>query len=112
MLYENEHFDIQKTVKSFIDKEVNPFIEDWEEAKHFPAKELFKKMGDLGLLGINKPTEYGGLGLDYSYELIFAEEMGRGHNGSIPMAVGVQTDMATPALARFGSDELKKELDQ
>ncbi|MDN5937922.1 MAG: acyl-CoA dehydrogenase family protein, partial [Salinisphaera sp.] len=91
------------------DKEINPFVDEWEEARQFPSHDLFKKMGDLGLLGITKPESVGGLGLDWSYALVLAEELGRVTCGAIPMAVGVQTDMATPALARFGSDELKEQ---
>ena len=81
----------------------------WEEAGIFPAHEVFKKMGDLGFLGLNKPPAYGGQGLDYSYAMVMAEELGNIACGSVPMAIGVQTDMATPALARFGSDELKRQ---
>lgn len=66
-------------------------------------------MGDLGLLGICKPEENGGLALDYSYNLVVAEEIGRAACGGVPLAIGVQTDMATPALARFGSKELRDE---
>ena len=66
-------------------------------------------MGELGLLGLCKPEEYGGAGLDYSYSLAMAEALGHIHCGGVPMAIGVQTDMATPALARFGSDELRRE---
>jgi len=66
-------------------------------------------MGDLGLLGICKPVENGGLGLDYSYNMVVVEELGRIACGGVPMAIGVQTDMATPALARFGSKELRDE---
>jgi citronellyl-CoA dehydrogenase len=58
---------------------------------------------------LNKPVEFGGAGLDYSYALMMAEELGGVHSGSVPMAIGVHTDMATPALARFGSDELRRE---
>lgn len=61
----------------------------------------------MGFLGIAKPTEFGGLGLDYSYAMAMAETLGHIHCGGVPMAIGVQTDMATPALARFGSDELR-----
>jgi citronellyl-CoA dehydrogenase len=75
----------------------------------FPAHELFKKLGDHGFLGVCKPEEYGGLGLDYSYAVVMAETMGLCNAGGVPMAVGVQTDMCTPALAKFGSDELKRE---
>ena len=75
----------------------------------FPSHELFKKLGNLGFLGLNKPVEFGGQGLDYSYALMMAEELGAIHCGGVPMAIGVQTDMATPALARFGSDEVRRE---
>jgi citronellyl-CoA dehydrogenase len=104
-----EHEQLRRTVKQFIDREINPHVEEWEKAGIFPAHELFKKAGKLGLLGISKPEEYGGMGLDYSYSTVAAEELGLCHCGSIPMALGVQTDMSTPALARFGSDELRRE---
>jgi citronellyl-CoA dehydrogenase len=109
MILTEEHKSLRESVKNFIDKEINPFIDNWEENPPFPAHELFKKMGKLGFLGISKPEKYGGQGLDYSFNLVFAEEMGNCRNGSIPMAVGVQTDMCTPALARFGSEELCRE---
>ena len=78
-------------------------------AEIFPAQELFRKMGKLGFLGVNKPVEYGGQGLDYSFAAAIAEGLCAIQCGGVPMAIGVQTDMATPALARFGSDELRKE---
>ncbi|MCZ7653897.1 MAG: acyl-CoA dehydrogenase family protein [Rhodocyclaceae bacterium] len=109
MLYTQEHLELQRSVKKFIDSEINPYVDDWEAAEIFPAHELFKKMGDAGFLGINKPQEYGGMGLDYSFALAFAEALGEVRCGGVPMAIGVQTDMATPALARFGSDELRRE---
>uniref|UniRef100_A0A8C8F6F2 Uncharacterized protein n=1 Tax=Oncorhynchus tshawytscha TaxID=74940 RepID=A0A8C8F6F2_ONCTS len=75
----------------------------------FIAHQVFKLLGKAGFLGVNKPVEYGGLGLDFSYSIAVSEELGNIRCGGIPMAIGVQTDMATPALARFGSEELKKE---
>jgi len=104
-----EHFALRKTVSDFVDKELDPHVNEWEKAGRAPLHDIFKKMGDLGLLGISKPVEFGGMGLDYSYQLAFAEEIGRAYGGSVPMAIGVQTDMCTPALARFGSDDLKRE---
>ena len=104
-----EHKALRKTVSDFVNNELDPFVNEWEKDGRAPLHEIFKKMGDLGLLGIHKPADFGGLGLDYSYNLTFAEEIGRAYGGSIPMAVGVQTDMATPALARFGSDALRQE---
>jgi citronellyl-CoA dehydrogenase len=104
-----EHEQLRRTVRQFVEREINPHVDEWEKAGLFPAHELFQKAGKLGLLGVSKPEAFGGLGLDYSYSAAAAEELGGCHCGSIPMALGVQTDMATPALARFGSDELRRE---
>ena len=109
MKFTEQHDQLRRTVREVIEKEVNPHYEAWEKAGIFPAKELFPKLGKLGLLGIHKPEKYGGMGLDYSYQVCMDEEMGGCAGGSIGMAVGVQTSMATPALARFGTDELCKE---
>ena len=109
MQFTHEHEEIQRTLKRFIDEEINPNVDEWEAAEAFPAHEVFKRLGDLGLLGLTKPAEYGGMALDYSYSVAMAETLGHCDCGAIPMAVGVQTDMATPALARFGSDELRRE---
>jgi citronellyl-CoA dehydrogenase len=109
MRFNDEHQAIRATTAKFIDAEINPHTEEWEAAGIFPAHELFRKMGKLGLLGINKPVEYGGMGLDYSYQIVFSEELGRIASGGVGMGIGVQTDMATPALANFGSDELRRE---
>jgi citronellyl-CoA dehydrogenase len=109
MKFSQEHEEIRRTMKRFIDAEINPHVDAWEEAEQFPAHEVFKKLGDLGMLGLTKPEAYGGAALDYSYSMVFAETLGQIRCGGVPMAIGVQTDMATPALARFGSDELRKE---
>ncbi len=102
-----QHEAIRDTTIKFVNTEINPHVDEWERAEIFPAREIFKKMGALGLLGINKPEENGGLGLDYSYAAVFNEATGHINCGGVPMAIGVQTDMATPALARFGSPELR-----
>jgi len=102
-----QHEALRRTAERFIDSEINPHIDAWEADEIFPAHDVFKKLGSLGLLGINKPVENGGLGLDYSYEAVFNEATGNINCGGVPMAIGVQTDMATPALARFGSAELR-----
>ena len=109
MKFTEEHDQLRDTVTKFIDREINPYIDAWEEAEIFPAHDLFKKMGDLGLLGVSKPEEFGGLGLDYTYSLVMAEALGNINGGGVPMAIGVQTDMCTPALAKFGSDALRRE---
>jgi citronellyl-CoA dehydrogenase len=109
MQFTAEHRQLDETVTRFIDKEVNPFVDDWEKAEQFPSHELFKKLGGLGLLGLKYPEAFGGSALDFSYSMVMAEALGSCACGGVPMAIGVQTDMATPALARFGSDELRRE---
>ena len=109
MQYSHEHLELQKTLQRFIADEINPHVDEWEAAEIFPAHAVFKRLGDLGLLGLTKPQEYGGAGLDFSYAMAMAEALGHVDCGGVPMAIGVQTDMATPALARFGSDALRRE---
>ncbi|MDP1544102.1 MAG: acyl-CoA dehydrogenase family protein [Polycyclovorans sp.] len=109
MILTHEHQALYRTVKKFVEDELNPNIPEWERDGIWPAHEVLKKMAALGLLGINKPEAYGGLGLDYSYELMFAQALGNCKNGALPMGIGVVTDMATPALSRFGSDALREE---
>lgn len=107
MQYTHEHREIQHTLRRFIDEQINPHVDEWEEAGMFPAHEVFRELGKLGLLGLTKPQTHGGAELDYSYSMAMAEALGHIHCGGVPMGIGVQTDMATPALARFGSEELK-----
>jgi len=104
-----EHTQLADTVRKFVAREINPHVAEWEAAQQFPAHEVFKKLGDLGLLGLKYPVEYGGMGLDFSYSMVMAEALGDCNCGGVPMAIGVHTDMCTPALARFGSDALRQE---
>jgi citronellyl-CoA dehydrogenase len=109
MRFTEEHQQLRRTVRDFVAKEINPHVDKWEHEGAFPAHEVAKQAGRLGLLGVNKPEAYGGMGLDYSYQMVVTEELGNCASGSIPMALGVLTDMATPALARWGLHELKQE---
>ncbi len=109
MLYTEDHRNIMDSIRRFVSAEIDPFVDEWEAAEVFPAHELFKKMGNLGFLGITKPVEYGGMGLDFSYAVAAAEALGYARAQGVGMGVGVQTDMATPALTAFGSDELKRD---
>ncbi|ULX54158.1 acyl-CoA dehydrogenase [Cupriavidus taiwanensis] len=108
MLYTEDHRNIMDGIRRFVSAEIDPFVDEWEAAEVFPAHELFKKMGNLGFLGITKPVEYGGMGLDFSYAVAAAEALGYARAQGVGMGVGVQTDMATPALTAFGSEELKR----
>jgi len=108
MKFTPEHESLRRTVAKFVENEINPHVDAWEAAEEFPSHDVFKKLGDLGLLGIKYDTEYGGLGLDFSYSMVMAEELGLVNCGGVPMAIGVHTDMCTPAMNRFGSDHVKR----
>ena len=101
----SEHEELRRSALKFVETEINPFVDEWEENEIFPASELFKKLGDQGFLGITKPEKYGGSELDYTYGAVLNEAIAHSSCGGVPMAIGVQTDMATPALARFGTEK-------
>jgi citronellyl-CoA dehydrogenase len=108
MQFTQEHEDFRRVVGEVVEKEINPFVDDWERAGTFPAHELFPKLGQVGIFGIEYDPEYGGLGLDHSYTLVMAEALGSVACAGLPMAIMVQAAMATPALAKHGSAELKQ----
>ena len=91
LYFTKDHDMVRRAVKEFVDKEINPNLDEWEAQGIAPLHDLFKKMGDLGFLGIRYDPKYGGQGLDYWYDLILLEEMGHCHGMGIPMAVSVQT---------------------
>jgi citronellyl-CoA dehydrogenase len=105
----HEHEQLRATVQRWIAEQVNPYVDQWECDEIFPAHQVFRQLGQLGLLGLNKTEENGGQGLDYSYAAVLAETLGDINCGGVPMAIGVQTDMCTPALAERGSPELRAE---
>ena len=105
--FNKEHDLVRKAVRDFVNKEINPNVDQWEEEGFTPLHDIFRKMGELGFLGIRYDEKYGGEGLDYWYETIVMEECARIHCWGIPMAIAVQSNMATPALEQFGSDYIK-----
>lgn len=106
--FNKEHNLVRKAVRDFINKEINPNVDQWEEDGMPPLHEVFGKMGELGFLGIRFDEKYGGEGLDYWYETIVLEEISRAHCWGVPMAISVQTNMATPALEQYGSEYIKQ----
>tara|TARA_Y100000996_G_scaffold260154_1_gene204759 strand:+ start:185 stop:1360 length:1176 start_codon:yes stop_codon:yes gene_type:complete len=102
----SQHEELKRSAIKFVDTEINPYVDQWEEDEIFPAHEVFKKLGNNGFLGVTKPEKYGGSGLDYSYGAVLNEALASIKCGGVPMAIGVQTDMSTPALARFGSEHV------
>lgn len=105
----HEHQELQRTTRRIIREHLDPHIDEWEAAQIFPAHQVMKALGSAGLLGIGKPEEYGGMGLDFSYEMVFAETLGEVRSSGLTSAIGVQSTMCTPALTRHGSDTLKEE---
>jgi citronellyl-CoA dehydrogenase len=106
--FTEEHEAFRKTVRAFVEKEMTPHSLEWDRAGLFP-RELFKKCGELGFLGINHDPKYGGSGLDYWYVTAFAEELSRSYNAGVNMALLVQSQMATPIINEIGTDEQKRE---
>ncbi|MFI5365196.1 MAG: acyl-CoA dehydrogenase family protein [Candidatus Binatia bacterium] len=102
-----EHQAFREMVRKFVQSELAPRARDFDKMGRID-KSLYRKMGELGLLGIRYDPQYGGQGLDYSYQAIFLEELTLCDNAGVCMGISVQTDMATPALHRFGSEELKR----
>jgi len=100
------HEELRLQIRRFLGNEVVPHLEQWEESQ-FPDS-IIKRFGDLGFLGLRYPPEYGGQGGDYFSAVVLSEEMARVHCGGLGMAVAVQTEMATPPVARFGSEEQKR----
>jgi citronellyl-CoA dehydrogenase len=107
MITTPEHEQFRKVVRDLVENEINPYVDEWEAAGTFPAHDLFPKLAAIGALGLEYDPEYGGQGADHSFTVVLAEELGKADCAGVPMAIAVQVAMATPALARFGSHELK-----
>lgn len=105
--FSDHHQELREQIRSFVEREIAPQVDDWEAKGDFPD-DVFTRMGELGLLGLSYPEEYGGGGGDYLCNIVLAEEMSRCGHGSVPMAVAVQTDMAVPPVFKFGTEEQKK----
>ena len=106
-IFTAEHDELRAAVRRFVDKELAPSVDEWEEAGYFPDW-VFRRCGELGFLGLHYPERWGGAGGDLAAEVVFIEELSHCGAGAIPMAISVQTDMATPALAEFGSDDQRE----
>jgi acyl-CoA dehydrogenase len=106
-LFSDEHELFRKSVRSFVEGEVVPHSDAWDEAGEIP-RAVFRRMGELGLLGVEFPAEYGGTGADFAMSVVLAEELARGRSGGVAFSVIVHTDMSSPWLTRFGSDAQKR----
>ena len=106
--FTEQHEMFRAMVRQFVERELRPFADAWEEAEEFP-REVFKKAGEQGLLGLHYDERWGGAGLDYWYTVVECEELVRSHCAGVNMALMVQSDMATPVIHDLGTDEQKEE---
>ena len=103
-----DHELFRATIRKLVDEEIAPHVDEWEAAGQFPAHDVFARLGELGMLGLEYDPAYGGAGVDHTFKVVLGEELGRIPCGGVSMAITVQLDMATPSLARHGSEELKR----
>ena len=105
-LFTDEHEIFRKSVRTFVEQEIVPHVDAWEERGEVP-RALFRRMGELGFLGVEFPPEYGGSGADVAMSIVLAEELARCRSGGVAFSVVTQTDMSSPWLVQFGTPALK-----
>ncbi|MGB3106480.1 MULTISPECIES: acyl-CoA dehydrogenase family protein [Sphingobacterium] len=101
-----EHQIFRDTLRAFIRKEITPYVDDWEKRGEID-RNVWKKMGDMGLMGLNYPEVYGGLELDFYYSLILCEELSYCFSGGFTISALVIQFMSAPYLLKYGSEDLK-----
>jgi len=106
-LFSDEHEMLRKSVRAFVEKEVAPEVAAWEDAGRIP-RALWRRLGELGFLGLEFPTEYGGAGGDFLSSVVLGEEMARCRSGGVAFSVLVHTDMSSPWLTRYGTEAQKR----
>jgi acyl-CoA dehydrogenase len=104
--FSDEHEMLRRTVRAFVEKEVTPHVGAWEDAGQIP-RAFWRRLGELGLLGLEFPTEYGGGGGDFLSSVVLGEEMARCRSGGVAFSVLVHTDMSSPWLTRYGTPAQK-----
>ncbi len=105
--FNEDHEMFRESFRNFLEKEVRPHIDKWEEDRRIP-RDIWKKMGDMGFLGLTYPEEYGGSNLDFFFDVVFNEELGRMNSGGFAITQQVTQYMSSPYILKYGSDELKQ----
>jgi acyl-CoA dehydrogenase len=105
--FADEHELLRRTVRAFVQKEVTPHVDAWEEAGRIP-RPVWRRLGELGFLGLEFPVEYGGAGGDFLASVVLGEEMARCRSGGVAFSVLVHTDMSSPWLTRYGTEDQKR----
>ena len=104
--FTEEHELFRQSLRTFLEKEARPNIDQWEEDRRTP-RDIWKKMGDMGFLGLSYPEKYGGMDLDFFYDVVFNEELGRMNSGGFAITQQVVQYMSAPYILKYGSDHLK-----
>jgi alkylation response protein AidB-like acyl-CoA dehydrogenase len=106
-IFNDEHEQLRESITNFAVKELAPHADEWEETT-FPDS-VFRRMGELGFLGLDKPEEYGGQGGDYFSAIVLGEAISNANCGGLAMGIAVQTDMAMPPILALGTEEQKQQ---
>lgn len=106
-IFKKEHEELRKVIRRFVDKELLPNVDKWEEEEFFPNS-VFERMGELGLLGLRFPEEYGGQAGDFATTLVLFEELARCGSGGLPLSIAVQSEFVCPVVAKFGTERQKQ----
>ncbi|HNC06690.1 MAG TPA: acyl-CoA dehydrogenase family protein, partial [Solirubrobacterales bacterium] len=102
--FTREHEELRETVRRFVENEIAPHVDEWEDARLFP-RELFDRCGELGFLGLKFPEEYGGQGGSYLHDAIWVEELSRrGASGGVAAGINAHASIAMPPVFKFGDE--------
>ncbi|MDW3648399.1 MAG: acyl-CoA dehydrogenase family protein [Bacteroidia bacterium] len=105
--FSEEHELFRQSLRAFLEKEAIPYLDSWEEERRIPRR-IWEKMGEMGFLGLSYPEEYGGAALDFFYDVVFNEEMGRCNSGGFVITQQVVQYMSSPYILKYGSEQLKQ----
>ncbi len=107
-IFTEEHQMLRRSVRSFVEKELAPHADQWEKQGGFPHREVFKRLGELGFLGIDIPEEYGGSDAGFVATVVFAEEIARCNSSGVGASIGLHANIALPYIADLGTEEQKQ----
>ena len=105
--FTREHEELRESIRRFVESELRPHAQQWEDERWFP-NEVFEKLAGVGFLGLKYPEEYGGQGGDYIHDAVFTEELSRCGSGGLAAGIGAHIGIATPPVWKFGTEDQKQ----
>lgn len=106
--YDESHEALRETVRRFTEKEIAPYVDEWDDAGEFP-RELYKKASAVGILGLGFPEEYGGSPCDQFHKIVQSQELARAGSGGVCASLNSHT-IGTPPIVALGSEEMKRRI--